>query len=60
MTIDTIPDSVVVAPPAGMVTAQLLFGIPVDTWVLWLNLIYIVLALAWKVRSILRRKKDDS
>lgn len=60
MTIDAIPDSVVVAPPAGMVTAQLLFGIPVDTWVLWLNLIYIVLAILWKVTGIDKRSKDDS
>ena len=40
MKIETIPDTVVVAPPVGVVAASV-FGVPIQTWVLWLNLIYI-------------------
>ena len=57
MKIDTIPDTVVAAPPAGVVAASI-FGVPVQTWVLWLNLLYILLALAWKMRSIYKESRD--
>lgn len=59
MKIDTIPDTVVAAPPAGVVTAALA-GVPIETWVLWLNLCYILLAIAWKLLTMHKECRDDS
>ena len=47
MKIDTIPDTAVATPPAGVVAAACA-GIPIETWVLWLNLFYVLLAIVWK------------
>ena len=43
MKIETIPDAVVATPPAGVVAASIA-GVPIETWALWLNLFYILLA----------------
>ena len=51
MKLETIPDSVVATPPVGVVAAGI-FGVPIQTWVLWLNLFYILLAVGWKLRHI--------
>ena len=51
MKTETIPDSVVVTPPVGVVAASIA-GVPIETWVLWLNLFYILLAVGWKLWSI--------
>ena len=48
MKIETIPDTVVVTPPVGVVAASVA-GMPIETWVLWLNLFYILLAVGWKL-----------
>mgnify|MGYP001599956761 FL=1 len=48
MKLETIPDSVVVTPPVGVVAASVA-GMPIETWVLWLNLFYILLAVGWKL-----------
>lgn len=58
MKIETIPDTVVASPPAGVVAATLM-GIPIETWVLWLNLFYVLLAIGWKLRSIYKEKKNE-
>ena len=58
MKIETIPDMVVAAPPTGVVVASIA-GVPVSTWVLWLNLFYILLAIGWKLRSIYKEKKNE-
>ena len=58
MKIETIPDTVVAAPPTGVVVASLA-GVPISTWVLWLNLVYILLAIAWKLRTIFKECRDD-
>lgn len=58
MKIDTIPDTVVAAPPVGVVTAALA-GVPIETWVLWLNLCYIILAIVWKLRTMHKECRDD-
>lgn len=57
MKTETIPDTVVAAPPVGVVAASI-FGVPIQTWVLWLNLLYILLALIWKVRSIYKEARN--
>lgn len=54
---ETIPDTVVAMPPAGVVAASI-FGVPIQTWVLWLNLLYILLALAWKMWSIYKESRN--
>lgn len=59
MKLETIPDSVVVTPPAGVVAAAIA-GVPIETWVLWLNLFYILLAIAWKLRTMFKECRDDS
>ena len=59
MKLETIPDSVVAAPPVGVVAASLA-GIPVEMWVIWLNLIYILLATGWKVWSIYKEYSNGS
>lgn len=58
MKLDTIPETVVVAPPSGVVFAHIA-GVPIETWVLWLNLTYITLAIAWKLWSIYKESRDD-
>lgn len=58
MKIETIPDTAVAAPPTGVVVASLA-GIPIETWVLWLNLFYVLLAIGWKLRSIYKEKKNE-
>lgn len=59
MKLETIPDEVVVAPPVGVVAAAI-SGVPIETWVLWLNLGYILLAIAWKLRTIFKEYRDGS
>ncbi len=58
MKIETIPDAVVVTPPSVVVGATLA-GIPIELWVLWLNLFYVLLAIGWKLRSIYKEKKNE-
>lgn len=57
MKVETIPDTVVAMPPAGVVAAGV-FGVPIQTWVLWLNLFYIVLAVGWKLWSIYKESTN--
>lgn len=57
MKIETIPDAVVAMPPAGVVAASI-FGVSIQTWVLWLNLFYIILALGWKLWSVYKEYRD--
>ena len=59
MKLETIPDAVVVTPPAGVVAAAIV-GVPISTWVIWLNLVYILLAIAWKLRTIFKEYRDGS
>ena len=59
MKIETIPDSVVVAPPAGVVAASII-GVSIQEWVLWLNLFYILLAVGWKLWSIYKETRNGS
>ena len=59
MKIETIPDSVVVAPPAGVVAASIIGG-SIQEWVLWLNLFYILLAVGWKLWSIYKETRNGS
>ena len=58
MKTETIPDAVVATPPAGVVAAALA-GIPVEMWVLWLNLVYILLAIGWKLWGIYKETKNE-
>lgn len=51
MKTETIPDAVVATPPVGVVAASIA-GAPIETWVLWLNLFYILLAVVWKLWGI--------
>ena len=57
MRLDTIPDAVVVTPPAGVVAASII-GVSIQEWVLWLNLFYIILAVVWKIRIIYKETRD--
>lgn len=59
MKLDTIPDTVVATPPAGVVAAAFA-GVPIQDWVLWLNLFYIVMAVAWKMWSIYKESRNGS
>ena len=59
MKVETIPDAVVALPPAGVVAASI-FGVPIQTWVLWLNLFYIILAVGWKLWGIYKEYRDGS
>lgn len=59
MKLETIPDAVVAVPPAGVVAASI-FGVPIQTWVLWLNLFYILLAVGWKLWSIYKEYRNGS
>ena len=51
MKLETIPDTVVVTPPVGVVAASII-GVSIQEWVLWLNLFYILLAVGWKLLHI--------
>ena len=57
MKIETIPDTVVVTPPVGVVAASVA-GMPIETWVLWLNLFYILLAVGWKMWTIYKESSN--
>ena len=57
MRLDTIPDAVVVTPPAGVVAASII-GVSIQEWVLWLNLFYIILAVVWKIRIIYKETSN--
>ena len=59
MKLETIPDTVVVAPPAGVVAASIV-GVSIQDWVLWLNLFYILLAVGWKLWHIYKEYRDGS
>ena len=59
MKIETIPDTVVVTPPVGVVAASVA-GMPIETWVLWLNLFYILLAVGWKMWTIYKESSNGS
>ncbi len=59
MKVETIPDAVVALPPAGVVAASS-FGVPIQTWVLWLNLFYIILAVGWKLWGIYKEARNGS
>ena len=59
MKVETIPDAVVALPPAGVVAASI-FGVPIQTWVLWLNLLYIILAVGWKLWGIYKEARNGS
>ena len=59
MKLETIPDTVVVTPPVGVVAASVA-GMPIETWVLWLNLFYILLALCWKLWTIYKETRHGS
>ena len=58
MKTETIPDAVAVTPPVGVVAASIA-GVPIETWVLWLNLFYVLLAIGWKLRSIYKENKNE-
>ena len=57
MKIETIPDTVVVTPSAGVVAASII-GAPIQDWVLWLNLFYILLAVGWKLWHIYKETRN--
>ena len=59
MKVETIPDMVVALPPAGVAAASI-FGVPLQTWVLWLNLFYILLAVGWKMWTIYKESRNGS
>ena len=59
MKLETIPDTVVVTPPVGVVAASII-GVSIQEWVLWLNLFYILLAVGWKVRTIYKEPRNGS
>ena len=59
MKIETIPDTVVVTPTVGVVAASVA-GVPIETWVLWLNLFYILLAVGWKMWIIYKESRNGS
>ena len=57
MKIETIPDTVVVTPPVGVVAASI-SGVSIQEWVLWLNLFYIILAVGWKLWHIYKEYRN--
>ena len=59
MKLETIPDAVVATPPAGVVAASVI-GVSIQDWVLWLNLLYILLAVSWKLWSIYKESRNGS
>ena len=59
MKIETIPDAVVATPPAGVVAAAVI-GVSIQDWVLWLNLLYIILAVGWKLWGIYKESRNGS
>lgn len=59
MKLETIPDTVVVTPPVGVVAASII-GVSIQEWVLWLNLFYILLAVGWKMWTIYKESRNGS
>ena len=59
MKIETIPDAVVATPPAGVVAASVI-GVSIQDWVLWLNLLYIILAVGWTLWGIYKESRNGS
>ena len=59
MKIETIPDTVVVTPPVGVVAASII-GVTIQEWVLWLNLFYILLAVGLKMWTIYKESRNGS
>ena len=59
MKLETIPDTVVVTPPVGVVAASIM-GVSIQEWVLWLNLFYILLAIGWKMWTIYKDSRNGS
>lgn len=59
MKIETTHDTVAAIPPAGVVAASLA-GAPIQTWVLWLNLLYLLLAVGWKMLTIYKEHRNGS
>ena len=59
MKLETIPDTVVVTPPVGVVAASVA-GVSIQDWVLWLNLFYILLAVGWKMWTICKESCNGS
>lgn len=59
MKLETIPDTVVVTPPVGVVAASIM-GVSIQEWVLWLNLFYILLAVGWKLWHIYKESRNGS
>ena len=59
MKLETIPDTVVATPPAGVVAASII-GVSIQEWVLWLNLFYILLAVGWKMWTIYKESSNGS
>ena len=57
MKIETYPDAWVVVPATGVAVTSFL-GVPLQSWVLWLNLAYITIAVAWKLWSIYKEHKN--
>ena len=57
MKLESTPDVWVVAPATGVGVASFV-GVPIQSWVLWLNLIYIILAIGWKLWSIYKESKN--
>ena len=57
MKLETIPDTVVVTPPVGVVAASII-GVSIQEWVLCLNLFYILLAVGWKMRTIYKESSN--
>lgn len=57
MKLETIPDTVVVTPPVGVVAASII-GVSIQEWVLWLNLFYILLAVGWKMWTIYKESSN--
>ena len=57
MKVETIPDAVVATPPAGVVAASII-GVSIQEWVLWLNLLYILLAVSWKLWVIYKETRN--
>lgn len=52
-------DAAVATPPVGVVAASIA-GVPIETWVLWLNLFYIILAVGWKLWHIYKEYRNVS
>ena len=57
MKLETAPDAWVLVPSTGVGVASF-FGVPIQSWVLWLNLAYITIAIGWKLWSIFKETKN--